>query len=141
VLYTIHILFHYSMSNRSFRGYCTTTSASTGCDYSLEINCNLNHPSRSSMCEFLTLPRTSQILRNNYMLSRLRLLYSIRGKVYILIHTHRFSLYRYSLQWLQAASISLVAYPVNANGVISGAQENDGRESTIFQTTFMQKAA
>jgi len=36
------------------------------------------------MCEFFTLPPVdcSQILKTNYMLSRLRLLYSFRGKVY-----------------------------------------------------------
>jgi len=49
VLYTLLLLL--ILINHSLK-YSTTASIS--CKYSLEINCNLNHPNCSSMCEFLT---------------------------------------------------------------------------------------
>jgi len=48
------------------RAYCMTgwaemryeTSASTACNYSFELDCNLNHSNCSLTCEFLALPQT-----------------------------------------------------------------------------------
>jgi len=59
--------------NAPFNGYYTTTSTLTAYNYSLELD-----------YEYLTLPCTncSQILKNNYVLSRLWLLYSIHRRVY-----------------------------------------------------------
>jgi len=70
-------------NNRPFCGYCTTTSASVVCKFCLELDCNLLKSYQLFINEWISHITTdfSQILKNNDMQSRLRLLYSIYRKV------------------------------------------------------------